>query len=68
MKSLMRLADADAGRSAKLASRTAACAAERTHVSAEVQISLTGQVLVGPSQHKDLEREFNQALARLEVS
>jgi hypothetical protein len=70
MKSLITLAEADAGRSAKLASRAAAAAsaAEWAHVSAEVQISLKGQVVVTQSQYEDLEHEFDQALARLEVS
>lgn len=66
VKSLMALAEADANRSAKLASRTAeaAMAAEQ----AEVQISLKGQVIVTQSQFEGLEREVDQALARLEVS
>lgn len=70
VKSLMALAEADAGRSAKLASRAAeaAMAAEQAQAFAEVQIGLKGHIIVTQSQYESLEREFDQALARLEVS
>lgn len=70
VKGLMALAEADAGRSAKLASRAAeaAVAAEKSQASVEVQISLKRPVIVTQSQYEGLERELDQALARLEVS
>jgi hypothetical protein len=70
MQSLKALAEADAKRSAKLSSRAseAAIAAEQAQASAEVQISLKESIAVTQSQYEGLEREFDQALARLEVS
>ena len=70
VKGLMALAEADASRSAKLASRAAeaAIASEQAQAATEVQISLKRQVIVTQSQYEGLERELDQALARLEVS
>jgi hypothetical protein len=69
MKGLKALAEAEASRSAQWAEQAAAAAkaAEQAHVTA-VQISLDGPIVVTQSQYKGLERAFDQALVRLEVS